>query len=262
LSMNTPQANLEHVSASDRLAIVLFSLAGAMALVLCLVDKTPLTISLTLASIFGFLVYPILHFFRRIIYRIIGFVVAIALIAYLDCATWPKDPFAVEVGPIVERVNMWEANDRASILPIRMAVYVRLINEQRTSTVVNSINVEGDLNDEWVPIYRVDTQYGDLYMGQKLDDLNGIKMKLLDQQLRDHNLQSGDNAVGWMLFFVKDEVHFSRFRFSVKDINGVQWSGVAGMASNNDKGIDGWVGYRILTTHNNLTGEEGVLNFV
>lgn len=252
--MNTPKATLEHMSASDRLAIVLFCLAAAMALVLYLVDKTPLTISLTLAFIFGFLVYPIRHFFRRVIHRIIGFAVTIALTVYLAYATWPPDPFVVEVGPILEGVNMWEANGRASILPIRMAVYVRLINEQRTSTVVNSINVEGDLNGEWLPIYRVDTQYGDLYMGQKLDDLNGIEMKLLDEQLRDRNLQSGDNAVGWILFFVKDDMHFSHFRFSVKGTNGVHWSGVAGMESNNDKGIDGWVGYRILTTHNNLTG--------
>ena len=54
---------MEPLSPSDKLAVVLFCLGAAMALILFLLTKTPLTILPMLLGIAFLMVYPVLHFF-------------------------------------------------------------------------------------------------------------------------------------------------------------------------------------------------------
>src|SRR6478672_13506587 len=78
------------ISDSDRFAVILFCFAGVMALVLYLVEKTPLSISMALAIMFVLLVYPILHYCHKTPTRVLVLIfVALATVA-LGYATWPK----------------------------------------------------------------------------------------------------------------------------------------------------------------------------
>lgn len=60
-------------NASDRLAIALACLAGVMAIILFLVEKTPLTAILLLSLMLVLAIHPILHFAKRIGVRIVSF---------------------------------------------------------------------------------------------------------------------------------------------------------------------------------------------
>jgi len=58
---------------SDKLGIALACLAGVMAIILFLVEKTPLTVILLLSLMVALAIYPILHFAKRIGVRIAAF---------------------------------------------------------------------------------------------------------------------------------------------------------------------------------------------
>jgi hypothetical protein len=79
------------ISDSDRLAVVLFCVAGVMALVLYLVEKSPLSICVTLSLMVIFLIYPILHMVRGTIRRVLCFGVCIIGTAGLGFEVWPTD---------------------------------------------------------------------------------------------------------------------------------------------------------------------------
>ncbi len=77
-------------STSDKLAIALACLAGVMAIILFLIEKTPLTVVGLLVAMAALSVYPVLHFVRRINFRIALLAcVAIATLA-LGWYVWPK----------------------------------------------------------------------------------------------------------------------------------------------------------------------------
>jgi hypothetical protein len=61
---NNPNAVSEYTT-SDKLGVVLFCLAGVMAIILFLVEKTPYTVASLLLLMVGLLIYPALHFFKR-----------------------------------------------------------------------------------------------------------------------------------------------------------------------------------------------------
>jgi len=59
---------------SDKLGIALACLAGVMAIALFLVEKTPATIVSLLLLMLALLVYPILHFAKRVAWRVVAFI--------------------------------------------------------------------------------------------------------------------------------------------------------------------------------------------
>lgn len=59
---------------SDKLAIALACLAGVLAIILFLIEKTPATVLFLLLSMFALCVYPILHFAKRVVWRGLAFV--------------------------------------------------------------------------------------------------------------------------------------------------------------------------------------------
>jgi hypothetical protein len=82
-------------SLSDRLAIVLACLTGIMAIILFLIEKTPLTVIVLLLLMVGLSIYPILHFAKNSLIRgflILGVVIATALFGW---GVWP----VVEASP-------------------------------------------------------------------------------------------------------------------------------------------------------------------
>jgi hypothetical protein len=76
-------------SPSDRLGISLACLAGVMAIILFLVEKTPLTIVCLLLLMLGLLVYPIVHFAKQGAWRAGAFAVCGIGILLLGWSVWP-----------------------------------------------------------------------------------------------------------------------------------------------------------------------------
>jgi hypothetical protein len=78
---------------SDRLAVALACIGAAMALVLFLVEKTPLTTGVTLACIAALLIYPILHFIPSRAMRVVAVLVLVLLVCLFGWHVWPhKEP--------------------------------------------------------------------------------------------------------------------------------------------------------------------------
>jgi hypothetical protein len=84
------EISTERYSGSDKLAIALACLAGAMAIVLFLIEKTPATISVLLGLMVLLLIYPLLHFFNGKIGRFVMFVVVLLVAVALGWGVWPK----------------------------------------------------------------------------------------------------------------------------------------------------------------------------
>ena len=74
----------------DRLAIALACLAGIMAIILFLVNKTPLVVIWLLAAMMAFAVYPAIHFFKSPKSRIFALVTFAAFVVLFGVAEWPK----------------------------------------------------------------------------------------------------------------------------------------------------------------------------
>jgi len=89
---------MAEVTDSDKLAIALACAAGVMAIILFLIEKTPLIVGLSLASMVGLAVYPIFHFFREAAFRIVAVAVMLGLAVLIGWQAWPiKKPSFVEV---------------------------------------------------------------------------------------------------------------------------------------------------------------------
>jgi hypothetical protein len=79
-----------HLSESDKLAIVLACLAGIMAIVLFLVEKTPAVIVFSLLAIVLLAIYPILHFVGAFYLRIVAAVLIVGGTVVFGIYVWPK----------------------------------------------------------------------------------------------------------------------------------------------------------------------------
>jgi hypothetical protein len=82
--------NQSNYTTSDRLAFVLACLAGILAIVLFLVEKTPLTVAILLLLLLAFSVYPILHFVRRRRNRWTAFALIFLAVVCFGWKTWPR----------------------------------------------------------------------------------------------------------------------------------------------------------------------------
>jgi len=78
-------------SLSDKLAIALACLAGIMTLIVFLIEKTPLTVALSLGSMIALGIYPILHFIRKSLFRVIWMVCMMAGTLAFGWYVWPKE---------------------------------------------------------------------------------------------------------------------------------------------------------------------------
>lgn len=83
---------------SDKLAIALTCIGAAMALILFVLEKTPLTIAVIIACVAALLIYPILHFVPSRKYRILFILVMIVAVCLFGWCVWPKRP---QISPIV-----------------------------------------------------------------------------------------------------------------------------------------------------------------
>jgi hypothetical protein len=77
-------------SPSDKLAIALTCLGAAVALILFIAEKTPLTVGLMIAGITGLFVFPINHFIRQLRWRIRAFAIMLILVVIFGWKSWPK----------------------------------------------------------------------------------------------------------------------------------------------------------------------------
>ena len=80
---------MAEVTDSDKLAIALACAAGVMAVILFLIEKTPLTVALSLVAMLGLAIYPILHFFRKLIIRLAVFVAMLGIATLIGWQAWP-----------------------------------------------------------------------------------------------------------------------------------------------------------------------------
>jgi len=83
-------ADPEKYSHSDKLAIALACVAGVMAIVLFLIEKTPISVVVLLTLMLALSVYPILHFTKSKTPRTICLIVILVGTVALGWAVWPK----------------------------------------------------------------------------------------------------------------------------------------------------------------------------
>lgn len=83
-------------SASDRLAVVLACLAGVMAIILFLVEKTPFTVVSLLVLMVALSVYPILHLVRRTNFRITVLAFMIIGTLVFGWYVWPRSKLPID----------------------------------------------------------------------------------------------------------------------------------------------------------------------
>src|SRR5690242_15520326 len=76
---------------SDKLAIALACLAGVMAIVLFLAEKTRLTVIFLLLFMLALAVYPILHFAKRIGVRMAAFGLFVTGTLLFGWYVWPRN---------------------------------------------------------------------------------------------------------------------------------------------------------------------------
>ncbi len=105
-------------SVSDKLAIALTCLAGAMAIVLFLVEKTPLSILLMLAAMFALLIYPTIHFFLKPSIRILVLGVCLVGIAGFGYRVWPHSKQLETAEKVALGANTTQAPQTQQIPPI------------------------------------------------------------------------------------------------------------------------------------------------
>ena len=89
------------LSTGDQLAIVLFCVGAALALILFLVEKTPTSVTVILIGIAGFMVYPIFHFFRGPLARTFGVLVLLLSIGGFGKSVWPRETTSASTGQLV-----------------------------------------------------------------------------------------------------------------------------------------------------------------
>src|SRR5712664_3201827 len=77
-------------SRSDKLAIALACLGAAVALILFLVEKSPITVGLMTFFIAALLTYPIFHFLPLRKFQIPALIVMFILVFVFGLAVWPK----------------------------------------------------------------------------------------------------------------------------------------------------------------------------
>jgi hypothetical protein len=75
---------------SDRLAIALACLAGIMALILFWIDKTPTAAAISLVAMAALMIYPVLHFVRAWIPRVVVLVLGFTLLGLFGWTIWPR----------------------------------------------------------------------------------------------------------------------------------------------------------------------------
>lgn len=80
----------ERWSWSDKLAVALACAGAAIALILFLAEKTPLTVGVMVAGIAALLIYPIIHFAPSWKTRIPVLIVMLALVGIFGWRSWPK----------------------------------------------------------------------------------------------------------------------------------------------------------------------------
>jgi hypothetical protein len=88
--MNQDNKSNQKYTDSDKLAIALACLAGIMAIVLSLVEKTIFSVIGLLALMFGLCIYPIVHFVKATSARIELVAIALLGISAFGWTVWPK----------------------------------------------------------------------------------------------------------------------------------------------------------------------------
>ena len=76
---------------SDKLAVALACIGAALALILFLVDKTPVTVGVMTTCIAALLAYPIQHFVPSRPVRISAIILMILLVCCFGWSRWPKN---------------------------------------------------------------------------------------------------------------------------------------------------------------------------
>ena len=87
-----PRSFWSQLSNSDRLAIALACLAGAMAIALFLTDKTPTSVLVLLGFMLALLVFPVIRFCRGTRARVALLVVVLIGTLLFGWGVWPKSP--------------------------------------------------------------------------------------------------------------------------------------------------------------------------
>jgi len=97
IEQNQAEQSVERYS-PNRLAIVLACLAGTMAIILFLAEKTPTVVVSSLALMMLLVIYPVLDFFKRAYSRIIVLACVVLAIATFGYTFWPKSKSPHEQG--------------------------------------------------------------------------------------------------------------------------------------------------------------------
>jgi hypothetical protein len=101
----------------------------------------------------------------------------------------------IENGMVVYGLALWNVQNDA-VYPVGIAAYLRLENADSVSRMVDSIELQIQTEKgTWEPLETM--EFGDFYYGN-YPNLSLLRMKLLQGELADRNLQPGDHVSGWM----------------------------------------------------------------
>jgi hypothetical protein len=74
---------------SDKLAIALACLGGVVTIILFLIEKTPVTILSLLLGMLALSIYPVLHFTKRVAWRVLALIACVISVSGLGIGVWP-----------------------------------------------------------------------------------------------------------------------------------------------------------------------------
>lgn len=102
--------DVEKLNASDKLGIALACLAGVMAIILFLVEKSPAAIVVLLALMLGLVSYPILHFLSGRNARILAALFSVLFAAGLGWREWSQTESSINDSDFYGTVTGWGAH--------------------------------------------------------------------------------------------------------------------------------------------------------
>ena len=147
-----------------------------------------------------------------------------------------KPTFFVTVGPAMrissrdrlgELIAAFHKDDRYTIIPLNLSIYIRITNLQSTPRIVEKYAVEIKTDTgKWVKLIRIGSRAYDIYVIDPTAGLQGLKDATLSDLIRLDNVLSNrieaqQNVQGWAFFEYPKEFgseKFSRtYRLTISD---------------------------------------------
>lgn len=138
------------LSGSDKLAIALACAGGAMALILYLVEKTPMTVGVMVFFLFVLLIYPIVHFARNVKVRAFCLIAMALIVSGFGWSVWPKkvNPTEQNTPPTISQPQKPNDQTKQQMPPVQEKKPApKKTNKSKVEPPAGSISVPGTIEN-------------------------------------------------------------------------------------------------------------------